>query len=205
MKPKATVHVLKNTRSISEWAERIRGVWQDSVSSIFELGNLLETARQELGAAQFQKMIRDELKYSQPTVSRLMIVADDQRLRDYAHGHKLPNCWRTLYELTKLTDEQFQIGIDTGVIHAGMERKDIKVLKGEKLNKKQELSAAAKVIGPVDRCTMAVRATVLEIMREMKPTEWDELLAALRDELNDLEQVAHRRREDGHNTTRQSA
>jgi hypothetical protein len=35
-------------------------------------------------------------------------------------------------------------------------------------------------IGALDRCTMAVRATVLEIMREMDATEWSTLFVALR-------------------------
>jgi Protein of unknown function (DUF3102) len=51
-----------------------------------------------------------------------------------------------------------------------------------------------KAIGPIDRCTMAVRSTVLEIMREMDAASWDELFVALRDELADLEKVAARRK-----------
>jgi hypothetical protein len=38
----------------------------------------------------------------------------------------------TLYELTRLTDEQFQAGLDTGVIHSGMKRKDVAKLKPRK-------------------------------------------------------------------------
>jgi hypothetical protein len=52
----------------------------------------------------------------------------------------------------------------------------------------------AKAIGPIDRCTMAVRATVLEIMRELRTDQHTELFIALRDELDDLEKVSERMR-----------
>lgn len=56
---------------------------------------------------------------------------------------------------------------------------------------------APRVIGPIDRCTAMVRETVLEIMREMQPAEFDDLFVALRDEIDDLEKVAERRRTNG--------
>jgi ParB-like chromosome segregation protein Spo0J len=49
-------------------------------------------------------------------------------------------------------------------------------------------------INPFDRCTMRVRAVILEIMEEMQPNEWKDLLMELRDELDDIEKVAERRR-----------
>ena len=63
----------------------------------------------------------------------------------------------------------------------------------------------AKAIGPVDRCTMRVRALILENMREMDAAEWPELFAALRDELDDIEKVAKRRQDNGHYPERKSA
>lgn len=54
--------------------------------------------------------------------------------------------------------------------------------------------SSPKAIGPIDRCTMSVRATVLDIMREMQPGELADLFLALRDELDDLEKIAERMR-----------
>ncbi len=42
---------------------------------------------------------------------------------------------------------------------------------------------------PIDRCRTIIRATILGTMQEMK-TGHDELFAALREELNDLENAA---------------
>lgn len=96
---------------------------------------MLEAAREELGAAKFATMVRDNLKWHKGTVSKLTIIADNKKLREVAPG-QLPANWTILYELTKLTDEQFQTGIDTGVIHAGMERKDISALRPKAPKKK---------------------------------------------------------------------
>ena len=39
----------------------------------------------------------------------LMRVSGDQRLANRDHGNVLPNSWRTLYELTKLDDDAFNV------------------------------------------------------------------------------------------------
>jgi hypothetical protein len=52
-----------------------------------------------------------------------MAIASDQRLRN--HGAVLPPSWRTLYELTRLSDEAFEERIADGTIHPGMERADV--------------------------------------------------------------------------------
>ena len=185
---------LVNTQSISEWAERIRGVWQDNVTSIFELGKLLEQARAELGAAEFAIMIRDELKYSQSMVSRLMIIADNDKLLDYAHAHKLPPCWYTLYELTKLTHEQFESGVKSGVVHAGMERKDIKTLKPEKPKpkpKKREVDEPpiAERFKSVDDWCGDLIVQMTEAVATLPDGDRAEFISRLRDAIVELEKV----------------
>jgi hypothetical protein len=60
-------------------------------------------------------MVRERLKYAKSTVSQIMTVGSDPKLLEVCHG-KLPPCWRTLYALAKLTDEQFDRGIESGVI-----------------------------------------------------------------------------------------
>jgi hypothetical protein len=75
------------------------------------------------------KMIKEELPFEGSTARRLIIIANDDKLRDRAHGHNLPVQWRTLYELTKLTDEQFDAAIESGAINPKMERKDVKGLR----------------------------------------------------------------------------
>ena len=53
------------------------------------------------------------------------VGAMNDNVRDVAHAQRLPVPWVTLYELTKLTDEQFDNGIKSGDINPSMQRKDV--------------------------------------------------------------------------------
>jgi hypothetical protein len=53
-------------------------------------------------------MCERELPFSRQTAFRLMSIAGGSRLTNVAHGQHLPPSWRTLYELTKLDDGQWQ-------------------------------------------------------------------------------------------------
>jgi hypothetical protein len=97
-------------------------------------------------------MVRQELKWSKTTGHRLISIAQDDRLAEVAHV-LLPPSWGTLYQLTRLTDEQFQAGLDSGVIHAGMERKDVAKLKP----KKEKPSREAAPKKELQECSAARR------------------------------------------------
>jgi len=91
-----------NARTPEEWAERIRGKWQDNVAGIFAVGLELNNAREELGTKEFWRMVQDKnlLGFSRGSVGMLMKIAADVRLLEVYHG-KLPASWRTLYQLTR--------------------------------------------------------------------------------------------------------
>jgi hypothetical protein len=55
----------------------------------------------------------------------LMKIARNSVLSNTDHGRYLPSSWRTLYQLTKLSNERLEDLIDTGVIHPGLERKEV--------------------------------------------------------------------------------
>lgn len=146
---RAKIQIVRNARSVEEWAERIRGVWQDNVAGIFEMGNLLESAREELGREQFKMLWHDELKYSKGMVSRLIAIATDKKLREVSPG-KLPAAWTMLYALTRLTAAQFAAGIESGAIHPGMQRKDVKALRGDDPSTARSNSKGDDERDPVD-------------------------------------------------------
>jgi hypothetical protein len=68
-----------------------------------------------------------------------------------------------------------------------------------------------KIVGKVrgasvaDRCAMSIRPVVLRAIDALLPQEIAELFIVLRDELNDLEKIAERRKADGHHAARKSA
>src|SRR6266436_6617548 len=85
----------------------IAAAWQKSIEAIIETGRRLIDARKELAHGEFLAMIKNDLPFGEDTAERLIKIARDPRLSNSAHGRILPPSWRTLFELTKLNDEQF--------------------------------------------------------------------------------------------------
>jgi hypothetical protein len=107
------------------WAARIAACWRASVESIIEVGRLLIAAKNALPHGSFGEMIDGNLPFTASTAQRLMTIAGDQRLSNPAHVQHLPPSWGTLYELTKLPDEEFDAKIKDGTIRPDMMRRDL--------------------------------------------------------------------------------
>lgn len=107
------------------WAARISACWQASVKAILEVGRLLKAAKDALPHGEFGAMCDTDLPFGTRTAEMLMAIAADPRLTNPKHVSLLPSHWGTLYELTKLTDEQFEKGIETGTITPELERKRV--------------------------------------------------------------------------------
>jgi len=108
-----------------EWASRIAACWRASFNAILEVGRLLTEAKAALPHGDFGTMIDTELPFGASTAQRLMAIAADPKLSNPAHVQHLPPHWGTLYELTKLPEEQFDARIKDGTIRPDMERRDI--------------------------------------------------------------------------------
>jgi N6-adenosine-specific RNA methylase IME4 len=109
----------------STWATRITERWHASVQAIIEVGVLLISAKAALPHGDFGAMIETSLPFSASTAQRLMAIASDARLSNAAHVQHLPASWGTLYELTKLSDEEFDQAIGKQIIRPDMERWEI--------------------------------------------------------------------------------
>jgi hypothetical protein len=75
-------------------------------------------------------MVQDELPFGPRTAQRLMAIAGDERLTKAPHASLLPQSWMTLYELTRLTDEQFAAAVADGAINPEMRRTEAEALRG---------------------------------------------------------------------------
>lgn len=121
------------------------------------------------------------------------------KLKDLGVSKTQSSRWQTLAALPK-EDQEAKIEQATRKAEAAV---DISIKSNGHTAKprrprQDKMQAQAHIIGPIDRCTAHVRSTVLEIMKEMSAEKWRELFSALRDELDDLEKVAERRKYDGH-------
>ncbi|MBF0415814.1 MAG: hypothetical protein HQL79_08615 [Magnetococcales bacterium] len=132
-----------------DYAFRIGSSWQKSIENIFETGRLILETKEKIGHGKFVEMCAFDLPFSDSTALRLMKIARDQRLLDLAQSVKelpapdgevgeyeyprprrgLPASWRTLYELSQLSDDQFQHAVENGLIHANLGTRDAVRLK----------------------------------------------------------------------------
>lgn len=188
------VEELKNRHPRSHWVERISAAWSNQLEDIFQTGNLIEAAKAELPHGEYLKMVKDELPFSRSAASILMQIADNDNLRNGEHIHHLPVSWGTLYELTKLTDEQFDAAITNGMIHPKMTRKDAKALRGEPEPKPEK--------PPTEKCVASVRRAVMSTLKQIPPEEWKNLLRKLRATIDEIDE---QELDDGHHAARKSA
>jgi hypothetical protein len=75
-----------------------------------QTGRLLVEARDAL-YGEFEAMVESDLPFGKRTAQRLIAVVEDERLTSATHVSRLPPSWGTLYELSRLTDEQFERGL----------------------------------------------------------------------------------------------
>jgi hypothetical protein len=136
-KSKAKRSVASRSISVAPWTKQISAAWNRSVKGIFDVGRLLLRAEAALGRNDFSELIGrpgepGKLPFAYETARRLMTIAEDTRLaRILAHGSKgrppamLPPHWRTLYELTQLSNEQLMRACEDGRITAEMQRYEV--------------------------------------------------------------------------------
>jgi N6-adenosine-specific RNA methylase IME4 len=108
--------------AVADYAARIAACWRQSLEGILEAGRLLNMAKAQLRHGRWTNLVERELPFGTRTARMLMAIASNPQLTDRNRGSLLPPHWRTLYELTKIEDAQFEAWIHDGTIHADMER-----------------------------------------------------------------------------------
>jgi len=91
-----------------------------------------------------------------------------------------------LQALTRLTDEEFEQGLESGIIHAGMARKDVRLLKPPKEETVPPPPLTGRAL--VERRTIETRRQIVAVMRQLSTEEQNEYLALVRLQIDDLEE-----------------
>lgn len=146
---------MKKTKA-EYWAPRINAEWRKSVDGILNVGRQLIAAKEACEHGEFlrlfkghEKVVSEPVPFSESTAERLMSVASHDVLSNPAHVQDLPQSWGTLYELTKLDDEQIVAGIKAGEITPDMTRAEASALRSDPVEKPEqppheEMAAAVK-------------------------------------------------------------
>jgi DNA polymerase III gamma/tau subunit len=113
-----------------QWADRIKARWQETVEGVLDVAAMVREAHKKLGPTEWTRMIEEDLRWSTRMGYHLKAISEDKNL--VKHASQLPSSWYTIYLLTHLTIPQFQTGLDSGIIHPGMVREDVKQLTQSK-------------------------------------------------------------------------
>jgi hypothetical protein len=101
--------------------------------------------KKALDHGDFTAMIERDLPFKPSTAQRLMKIADDERLSNPTHVSLLPPHWGTLYEITKLSDDDFAAKIASGAIHPEMERRHIALANLQARRHAHEAALGARI------------------------------------------------------------
>ena len=117
----------RKTAARARFAERIKAVRERSVKGILEQGRLLLAAKNKLDHDEFTKLVERDLGYTERTGQRYVAIGKQYK-RLATHVSLLPPCWGTIYELARLTDEQFESLLRDGLLRPDLERSELRVI-----------------------------------------------------------------------------
>lgn len=127
------------------WARRINAEWRKSVEGILNVGRQLIAAKEACEHGEFLRLfkghenaVREPVPFTPETAQRLMAIYSKPPLSNAAHAQHLPQSWYTLYELTKLDDEQIVAGIKAGEITPDMTRAEASALRADPVEKPEQ-------------------------------------------------------------------
>jgi hypothetical protein len=129
-----------NSRSWEDFATLINGAWHKGSEAFMEVGRILLEAKEELSKDEFNSLLKLRLDLDASVGRKLMCCASNSTL--CAHVHKLPPCWSSIYELSKVPDDTLKAAIADGRISPKMLRKDAVALRKPKDDRIEESSDA---------------------------------------------------------------
>jgi hypothetical protein len=187
-----------STRLRSDFAKRITTAWQKTVKSILEVGHLLLAAKKKLPHGAFTEMVESDLPFSLRTAECLMSIARHPRLAKAHTCASLPPSWRCLYELSRLSDREFDSSVADGSIHAEMTLSEASylVINAEAVatEKQRERNAPGLPPGPLRITSVATVSEPEPMLRNLPPPRITKTFSTpLSSEavVHDLEQQAH--------------
>lgn len=111
------------------WAIRIAARWRMGVESIIATGRLINEAKKALPHGAFGKMIREQLPFGERQAQMLMVIGSHPRLSNPQHIALLPPTLGTIYDAVRLSDDEWDMGVQRGIIRPDMERADIEQIR----------------------------------------------------------------------------
>jgi hypothetical protein len=160
-----------NARSKAFFEKAISVSWQKSTQGIFDTGNYLRQAREELDRDVYKAL---KLPFGERTRDRLIVIACHPNLQ--THVSELPPHWGTLYALTEVGENIFKAALADGRIHPGLQRAEVRS-QVQRLPPKQRNLQNAEIDAPVDLSPTQLRCQIEKLgqsrfRQEVLPPDW---------------------------------
>ena len=122
-----------NTVSVATLIEGIQSELKDQTGSWRKVSELLNQADVEFGfGADEMKQILDQTDISPSKASKLISIAQDDRIKQNSKVFETVSAWTTLYQATLLNDEEFSELINIVSEEGGLKVSDIRNVQGKK-------------------------------------------------------------------------
>jgi hypothetical protein len=97
------------------WIDRINAAWRKAATAYIDIGNMLIESKDAVKHGEWIDLL-GKLDFDKRTAQKLMEIARDERLSKASTLTLLPQHWTTLYELTRLGDDEFERALSVGGI-----------------------------------------------------------------------------------------
>jgi hypothetical protein len=133
-------------KTVTEWRNYISEPWQKAVESIVETGQRLIEAKGTMEHGAWEKIFENNKPFSLRTAEYLMAIARNPVLSKAQHVAFLPPSWGTLYQLSRIPEENLQKLIDTGKVHPELTRDEVEVLRTNEQEQKEKAQELRRII-----------------------------------------------------------
>ena len=116
--------IMELSEKVKEYARSINASWRKSTDSVIETARLCADADKKLKPSEKSKLF-DVLAFNKATFSKLAKIGAHSQLLSQDVRPSLPPSYTILYEVAKLTDDEFKLAIKERVINANMTRADL--------------------------------------------------------------------------------
>jgi hypothetical protein len=112
---------------IEEYRQRIWSGWKKTVEDFLELGAVCRDAADNLSKPEVETLLQSDLPINESTFWKFVTIGRDQRLPSIAE--RLPPKFTIIYEVSRLTEAQFEQAVASQKIHPKVRREDIEALR----------------------------------------------------------------------------
>lgn len=98
-----------NETAVATYVAQIKKYIGDATHSWRQIADIFASAEEEFGfTSDKMKKLMKQTGFSKSKTSKLISISKSERLRDHYNAFRSTEAWTVLYEVTKLTDDEFQ-------------------------------------------------------------------------------------------------